>query len=138
MDFRVVDFRDNPAPLAGAEFLLNVPAGEIWRIVSVTVFLQASAGAANREVILTFDQNSSTATALVPSGVTQLANEGRVYSFVRGAGYRGAGAQSLHVVTGLGDIYLGRTAGRIRSQTMNLQAADQFGIQRIWAERIFV
>lgn len=137
MDFRQIVFRDAAVPAAGAEWSLTVPDGEIWRIVSVSNFLQASAVAANREVQLTVDQGGAVNTALIPSGVTHLLLEGRVYSFMRGAGYRGAGAQSLHVVTSIGDGLYVTGGGRVRSQTQNIQAGDQWSVARLWIERTF-
>lgn len=109
-------------PAAGANFNFTLPARVRWRPFAVNFTLVAGGAAANREVMLSIDDGVGT-VALIPSGVTHIAGETRIYSFFHAAP-RGAGATSPNVIAPLPQLIVLPTWD-INSSVLNLQAADQ-------------
>jgi hypothetical protein len=134
MQARTVKFVDNANPAAGFDWTITVPTGELWRILAVSCFLQASATVANREAVLNVDEGGAIVTINVPSGTNHIASEGRIYSWISGAAYRGAGATSPNIVVGIGDSVFVSGGGRIRVITANIQVGDDWGPARAWVE----
>lgn len=108
-------------PAAGADFVFAPPSRIRWRLIAVN-FTFAAVGAANREVCLLATDGAGT-VAFIPSGVTQIAAETRVYSFFQAAP-RGAGAQSLNVIAPL-PFLLANSNWSINSSVVNIQVGDQ-------------
>lgn len=110
-------------PAAGAEVVETVPTGARWRLRGVRALLVTDATVTNREVGLFFDDGANVFSAF-PSTVNQTATQTRVYTGSP-AGVRGAAATALDVTIAIADLVL--LAGhRFRTQTINLQAADDW------------
>jgi hypothetical protein len=111
-------------PAAGAEWSIVVPAGTTWSLRSIRGVLVTDATAANREVSLVMT-DAGAVVINAPVGVTQIATQTRNYNWFAAAA-RGAGTTSLDVTTPLPALTL-HAGAAIGSQTLNLQAADDWG-----------
>lgn len=108
-------------PGVGTDFSIAPPARIRWRLLAVN-FTLAAVGAANREACLSISDGVGT-VAFIPSGVTQIAAETRIYSFFQAAP-RGAGTQSPNVIAPLPFLLL-NSSWAINSSVVGIQAGDQ-------------
>lgn len=118
-------------PAAGAEIVETVPAGVRWRPLLLTHAFTTSAAVANREPQLALDDGANL-LALIPSGSSQPASLTLQYSWSRGAAVQFA-AVGVSAAGVMPDIVLPAGA-RIRTQTVNLQAADNYSAPQYLVE----
>lgn len=112
-------------PAAGVEVADNVPAGEIWELISVRFVLVTDATVANREVRL-FISDGSNNIFRSGTGVLQVASLTINY-FAAAFGFRGAldnAGLELAIPIPPGLILL--PAYVLGTATFNLQAGDDF------------
>lgn len=109
-------------PAAGAEITLTVPAGKVWRVISMSCILTTNATVANRSPAFTFDDGTNTVYKISASQV-EAASSG-VFYLIQGENfqaYSNAGFIQMPVLrTLLGPGY------RIRSSTTAIQTGDQY------------
>lgn len=121
------------APAAGADFDIPVaPLGgaTFWRLVSLGATMTTSAGAANREVSIRLFGDATNFVS-IPAGLTHIASQVRFYNW--GPGLRaGAGATALDLSSPL-ELWM-PSGFALRTITLNIQAADQWGTARLVVE----
>ena len=125
----IIEAPANPA--AGADFSAAVPAGEFWQFLGATVQFQASAAAANRQIVLNLDIGGLGIYRVeVPFNVT--ANQSPYFQVGSHGQLSAAMSPSGSLVLIPCPRLLFMTAGAVfRSSTTGLQAADQWNIIRI-------
>lgn len=118
-------------PAANVEISETVPTGARWKLHAIALTLVTDATAADREVILTFDDGTTVYYAAAPAA-NQAASLTRRYSAGRG-GVRGISLAGLEIAIALPDLWL--PAGhRIRTATTGRQATDNFGAPQLLVE----
>lgn len=111
-------------PGAGAEIIQTVPAGELWLLHSLRAQYTADANVANREVRLVVDNVvTGEVLALFNTGVNITANQAPNLTFLKGGGYRGAGATNPSETIGIGSLIV-PGGFRLRTAVQNRQAGD--------------
>jgi len=124
-------------PAAGSEITETVPTNARWRLRGIRFELATSADVADRRVLLIIDDGASVFTAIVVEAI-QTADLTRAYNF-----YSIAPRESVFTVGNIEsplpeDLML-LQGWRIRTSTVNLQAADDYGApQRLvdeWIEK---
>jgi len=118
-------------PAANAEISETVPTGARWRVHALVFTLVTDATAANREVVLTFDDGTTVYYATTPAA-NQAASLTRRYGAAAG-GVRGAAATAAEIAIALPDLWL--PAGhRLQTVTTNLQVTDNYGAPQLLVE----
>jgi len=118
-------------PGAGAEISESVPTGARWRLIAIRALLVTDATVANRAPILLIDDGATTFFASDPPEV-QVASGS--WSWVYGAGLgRQTGVNGVRTWAFPNNMIL-RGACRIRTQTTNLQAGDNWGAPQLYVE----
>jgi hypothetical protein len=118
-------------PGAGNEFTITQDTSTRWRPLGLSVLFTASAVAANREVSLSISVGGGP-NLLLPTGVTHTANQARTYTFTS-IGVRGAGAQSLNVISPMPPV-LTNGGAVYASSTTALDAGDVYSSIRMLVE----
>lgn len=117
-----------PTPAAGAEWTLKAPGQGIWRVMSLSAILTASAAVANRRPALLADDQTDTFFAAESTLDIAAA------AAVRLGAYQGAAATGLTgVMTTVPlpqDGLILMPGYRLRSSTANIDAADQWSLIR--------
>jgi len=120
-------------PAANAEQTYTIPSGQLFELWAINFSLVTDANAANRRVVLTFD-DGTTVYCKVPSGHVQAASLTYNYTWA-------VGAQTLSAVVGTdtsvalpGPMVL-RGGHRIKTVTTSLQATDNYGIMQLYGLR---
>lgn len=121
-------------PAAGAEVVVTVPGGSVWRPISLVTTLATSAVVAVRGPSLIVDDGSTTVMRL-PQGGTQAASLSVVNTWANGsgspAGTSATGAQSVP----LPDLVM--PAGyRLRTLTNLIDVGDQYSAVALWVEEL--
>lgn len=128
---RVVPFA---APAAGAEFVVTVPGGSVWRPFMVTAQLISSAVVATRAPSLKIDDGSTVVgTFPMPSG--QAASLTVVYTWADVGSTGGSAAAFGAVSGGLPDLAL-EAGWRLRSSTALIDVADQWSNVVVYVEEV--
>lgn len=127
------------SPAAGQEWSTIVPAGQIWRPISVHVGYTTNGSAGNREVCFRIGNGTSSGfgddTGIylgLIGGFNHGASRTVFYSWIRGA-TQYDGVQSPYAVLPLGDLYL-KPGDKFDGHTTNKNAADQYSNIRILTE----
>lgn len=111
-------------PAAGAEFIETVPTGARWQVLTVRAALVTDATVANRVVTFMFDDGTidhwRTATA-----ANQTASSSTTYIY--GLGATSVNQQGIIVMSAPASPLVLPAGYRIRSNTSNLQAGDDWG-----------
>lgn len=123
--YRLVTISD-PAP--GSEFAIVAPGQGIWRVVSVAWRLVTSAAVADRNVNLVADDQTDIYLQS-RSGVDQSAGLTGTYGAFAGAAPGGFPATLINLALPNDGLIL-QPGHRLRSRTVNIQAADQFSLIR--------
>lgn len=121
------------APAAGAEATITVPAGEMWRVHSVTMSLVTSSTVANRRVHLTMGGGAGVRRLRMFGAQDQAASLTYNY-FFQGvpnvADEFDNNVVQVAIPTGV-MLYAGNV---IQTVTTNIQAGDDFGTVTAWGE----
>jgi hypothetical protein len=112
-------------PAAGAEATVTVPGRARWELLSFLVTLVTDATVVNRAVQLVAD-DATTIYVRQPTPAVQAASLTVNYDFLGSLGYSLADAVSGLQVIGTPPLTL-YPGHRIRTSTLNLQAADNYG-----------
>ncbi len=119
------------APGAGADFIITVPTNRRWRICSLRAVLVTAAAVANRTTQLNIDDGANFYAVVGPNQV-QAASLTRGYTFASGL---------LNAVTTATEFQAAMPSNlvlpqghRLTSTTVNLQAADAWGVQQLLVE----
>jgi hypothetical protein len=112
------------APAAGAEWSAKVPAGEIWRVLSVRALLTTSAVVANRVPALVVADASRTLLTL-GAGVNQAAGLAQLYQWAKRLGATLTGQPAVSIANALPELVIPE-GGSIGSLTAALDAGDQY------------
>lgn len=118
-------------PAAGAAMIETVPAGVIWRFISMNVTLVTDSNVASRSVHFIFDDGTNPYLR-VTNDQGQAENLTQIYSVANSIhmGFANPNIQSFPSPT---DLFL--PAGhRIREGTNNFQAGDDFGAPQLLVE----
>lgn len=112
-------------PAAGADFVLTVPGGRIWRLLSLRAQLLTDANAANRNVTLRVDDGNGD-FAHYPFNTTHAASIDRRYCWVWGptSAFEASGSSGNLVQPGPQFLLL--PGWRLEVVTGNVQAGDQW------------
>lgn len=123
-------------PAAGAEIAESVPAGARWKLLAFEADLATSATVANRVPGLLLDDGANV-FAWVSTGVNETASLTWRNSFQSGTSQLSDPTNHV-IMTSLGDDLVLGAGFRIRTSTVNLQAADQYAapqyLVREWLE----
>lgn len=112
-------------PVAGAEVLVPVPGGQVWVVQSVRVPLVTAVAVGNRRPSLIFD-DGTTEFARAPAGLDVPATTTAALTWFREAAFGGVVGANGAVSGPLPPTVL-LPGYRIRTLTLNLQAADAYG-----------
>lgn len=110
-----------PAPAAGADWTLTVPAGHLFRLRSILATLTTSAAVANRVARLQFGNGDATFLDLPPAAV-QAASLGIRYAWVPGPQAIVVGTGALQFMPAM-DL---DTAWTVGTKTDLIDVADQW------------
>lgn len=119
-------------PGAGSEISEVVPTNALWRLIGFHFQLVNDANVATRRVVLIIDDGSDTLMRLESAGV-QLASVTNNYSWLSGHGFSSSASiidQEMPLPT---DLYLPQ-GFRIRTETTNIQAGDNFAAPELFIE----
>jgi hypothetical protein len=117
-------------PAAGADFILTVPAGAIWRVISVVCGLVTDATATSRNAALQIDDGASGAGRYtMGTGV----NASSTVELTWGPGATHAALGGVYHAPLPVELYL-PGEWNLRGQTGNLQAADNYNAPRALVE----
>ena len=122
------------APAAGADWTISVSANTTWAIRAVIARLTTSAAVATRLARVQLF-NGSVVGADVPANVTQLASLVNVYTWAPGLTIAAVGSAPTFVTQGLPREVRFPSGFVVRSQTQNIQAADQWDQIQIHIEQ---
>lgn len=111
-------------PAAGAEWVITGPGQGLWRVVSVAFTLTTDATVANRGVVLVVD-DGTTVIARTGAGAVQAASLTQNYGAAVGT-HTGAAGTALNVPLHNPYGVLLQPGWRLRTETVNLQAGDQY------------
>lgn len=117
-------------PAAGAECQDTVPAGKVWRLISVLLTLVTNATVANRRVHMTLD-DGATVWYRRGSNATQAASLTQNYQFAGEAGE--AAVRDLFAADPL-PIFDLPAGSRISTVTVNKDAGDNYGAPKYYIE----
>lgn len=120
-------------PAANTEHSVTVTTGQIWEVTSLQFSLVTDANAANRRVVVTFD-DGTTVFAKASAGAAQVASTTIAYTFATGSQSQAALVNTdLQVALPSGLFLPG--GYRIKTVTANLQAGDNYGVMTIYGMR---
>jgi hypothetical protein len=125
-----------PNPAAGADFTVNVPGSEQWRIVSLFAILTTSAGVANRWVRFQITDGANQYFETVLSNVI-VANTAARISAAIGAQQITSSAPLQPWTTYLLDEWI-PPSGVFRSSIGNVDVADQWSSVALYVEKLRV
>lgn len=131
--FITTETTDDPA--ANTEVRIEVPAGEIWKLIGIRGGLTTDANAATRHVEIDIDDGSQDNFNL-RAGQTQIESLTRTYSFYD-AGHIDTTIPGDHIMGHLPSNIVLRAGGAISTDTENLQAGDNWTSMFIYIERYF-
>jgi hypothetical protein len=117
-------------PAAGAEVSDAVPAGKVWRLISVLLTLVTDANAANRRPHITID-DGTTVFYRRGSNATQAASLTQNYVFASEA--QEAAVRDLWVADPMPQLEL-LGGSRIKTVTVNKQAGDNYAAPQYYVE----
>ena len=110
-------------PAAGADFIITIPVGVYWTVLSVCATLTTAVAAANRQPNLIGDDGANILWQ-VPDTFQQTASSAFPWSWFSGAASEvSANSAIMHVLPNPAVMQFNY---RIRSNTLALQAADQW------------
>ena len=118
-------------PAAGAELTITVPQTAEWRILGLRFVLVTDATAVNRQVDLVIDDGANIVLQ-IEAPALHGASGTRGYNYAPGFP-----ARALLTAEFILPLPVGARLGcrwRIRTVTVNLQAADNFGSAFLWVE----
>jgi hypothetical protein len=116
-------------PAAGAEYTHSVPAGKIWRIISIVIPFTTAVAVANRRPVLTIDDGANIVYR-VPVAADIPASQA---AFIVAAPYLPAYVAVNNHLVPLPELIL--PAGyRIRTATTLIQGADDYGVANLLVE----
>lgn len=110
-------------PGAGADYSFTVPAGVNWLLRSLRLQLVTSAAVASRFVTLRLDDGVGNIFADLPCGTAQTAGTTETYTWTNGSSVANVNVANLGPLPTECRL---PGAMRIRTNTANLQAGDQF------------
>lgn len=129
-----------PAAAAGAQITYTIPAGQIWKPISVFIRFEASSQVATREVHLKIDDGRSAGGTdftgvymFIPMPHNITANQNWSMTWIRQLGDNYANLQGQNWVAPLGELLL-KAGDRIRSSTINTQTNDVHSVMNILTE----
>jgi hypothetical protein len=122
-------------PGAGADVVVTVPAGEVWRLIGVHVDFGTNATVASREVYLAIRDAADMGAAAFGAPTIQAASNGFSYTWVTGGvGAWDRGNSNAHQVMGIGEVYLFAGWDLVIS-ALNKQGGDAFTSCHIVVEK---
>jgi len=122
-------------PAAGAEALITAPAGELWHVLYGTVTLVTDATSTNRRVHLKLNDNQTTRIDVF-TNQDQTASLTRRYSFSQlGVIQDPVDGDDIPIAIP-NEIWI-EPEGQIETDTVNLQAGDDFGAMSFLVEKFF-
>lgn len=124
---RVSTIYTMPAPAAGADFTITVPAGKLWDVVVIYATLTTAVAVASREADITFGDGNALFASVGPAAV-QAASLADRYLWAVGLTNEVAGSSQSQAIPSL-RLLPGWT---IASVTANIQAADQWSAQKLY------
>lgn len=130
-----IRFQNGEDPAAGVEIQDAVPAGQLWRLLSVRLQLVTDANVANRRVHLVTDNNSFTGVDIF-GDQDQAASLTRNYTFACFGSIPDTLDDNDILVNIPNDIYI-LGSGFIITQTTNLQAGDNFSNATYCIEQLY-
>lgn len=114
------------APAAGADWIVTVPSGKLWRLVGLTASLVTAVAAANRSPRLVVTDGKTT-TLILPPVAVQAASLTGAFTW---AAHVDSYATAPDQVIALPDLTL-QAGWTIAVSTTAIQAADQWSIQAL-------
>lgn len=122
---------EGTAPAAGADFSLTMEGRYLTRLLSLRVFFDTDANAADREVVLEYRNDQNLRYALMGAPVTVSANDTVDYLFQRGQGQAEWPVDDTIIVPLL--PYVLPPGHNLRLHVVNVQAGDALtGIRLYW------
>lgn len=121
-----------PAP--GAEYIITPRAGEIWKILAVRSFFTASVAVANRLPTLVVDDGTTDGWQ-IPIPAVMAASSSQQIGWVADFNAALTVAPNLVTVVPIPSVIL-PTGWRLRSETVLIQAADQYSMLSVYFERL--
>jgi hypothetical protein len=116
-------------PAAGAEYTHSVPAGKIWRIISLVLPFTTAVAVANRRPVLTIDDGANIVYR-APVSADIPASQA---AFIIAAPYAPSTVGVNNFLVPIPELIL--PAGyRIRTLTTLIQGADDYGVARLMVE----
>ena len=129
-----LDILSFAAPAAGAEFSITVPGGEVWELHTLLTKLTTDATVANRHLELTLDDGNTVYERVPTSAATPASTLVTMQYVVGSPGAYGASNKLMLAFGAIAPVLF--PGHRIRSSTLNLQAADQVGTQVLRIRRV--
>ena len=129
----VISVIESADPAAGVELSDIVNGNEVWRIQAIRFQLVADATSITRRVHVTIDDGTNVLMNLISSN-GQVASETVDYTFAP-LGTIFDTLDDDNIVSGIPNNLLLPNPFVIRTETVNLQAGDNFGVMRILVER---
>lgn len=125
----VANLSDDPA--AGAEISLTIPGRSAWDIYAVFFSMVTDANVASRFANVTLDDGQNV-FARVVSPLLQGASSTRSYTYYRGADVSTVSAEGIRAP--LPEPLRMLPGWRIRTETQNLRAGDNYGAMTLYAQ----
>ncbi len=125
----------SPNPVAGAEFALTVPAGELWHVKAGSFTFVTAVAAANRLIHVVFTTDGGVIYDVFVLSV-QTASLTRIHSLMKMFGSNDEADDDNIQISIPEDIWL-TPGSTIASDTQNLQAADDFTALTLVVEKFF-
>ena len=122
-------------PAAGAEASITVPSGEVWRLMAFRVTLVSDATSTNRRVHLVVTDGTNDLINHIGQD-NQPASLTKKYSF-NTHGFSDTGGQDDDVQIAIAQDLTIPSGFTLETQTVNLQAGDNFGAPIAYIERYF-
>jgi len=118
-------------PIAGAEWVMKVPVGAVWRIQSVMVKLVTDATVVNRETALQLD-DGATVVGLYPAAAVVTA--GKTMNLTWGAGSGGLAVLADTIHSSLPSDLRVPSGYNLSSRTFGMQVADNYQTASVLVE----
>lgn len=122
------------SPVAGADWSFPVPGGAIWYPLSVVATIVTSAVVANRNIALTYSDESGAYVRIVTSATVPASTTSR-QSWARGLGANGQGTTLSQQSQSLPSFPL-LTGDSIGVSTIGIDAADAWSAIRIYVAEV--
>lgn len=120
----VLDVIVGANPVAGVEFSITVPPGEVWEFLAIKATLATNGTITNRSPNFIIDDGANTLVVMA-SALTEVATSSMIWSAYPGASSIATPAGASNTMPG--PIGMRMQGGfRIRSSTVNFQAGDQW------------